>query len=39
MVVPREVHWVATKHVLIYLQGTIGYGLQYLGVGGVRLQS
>jgi hypothetical protein len=38
MVEPREVHWVAAKHVLRYLQGTIGYGLQYLGGGGVRLQ-
>jgi hypothetical protein len=38
MVEPREVHWVATKHVLKYLQGTVGYGLQYLGDGGVRLQ-
>jgi hypothetical protein len=38
MVEPREVHWVATKLVLKYLQGTVGYGLQYLGGDGVRLQ-
>jgi hypothetical protein len=38
MVESREVHWVAAKHVLKYLQGTVGYGLQYLGGDGVRLQ-
>ena len=27
----RKVHWVAAKHVLRYLQGIVGYGLQYLG--------
>ena len=34
---PRHVRWVATKHVLRYLHGTIGYGLRYTSVGGVRL--
>ena len=34
---PRHVHWVATKHVLKYLCGTIGYGLKYTSIGGVRL--
>jgi hypothetical protein len=26
---PKQTHWIATKHVLRYLQGTIGYGLRY----------
>ena len=34
---PRHIHWVAAKHVLRYLCGTIGYGLRYTFVGGVRL--
>jgi hypothetical protein len=38
MVKLREVHWVVAKHMLRYLQGTVGYGLQYLGDDGVRLQ-
>ena len=25
----RQMHWVATKHVLRYLHGTVGYGLRY----------
>ena len=38
MMEPREVHRVATKHMLRYLQGIVRYGLQYLGGDGVRLQ-
>jgi hypothetical protein len=26
---PRQTHWIAVKHVLRYLRGTIGYGLRY----------
>jgi hypothetical protein len=38
MVEPRQEHWVATKHVLRYLRGTMEYGLRYLGDGEVKLQ-
>jgi hypothetical protein len=38
MVDLREFHWVATKHVLRYLHGTIGYGLRYFLSGEVILQ-
>ena len=27
---PRQTHWVAAKHVLRYLRGTVGYGLRYM---------
>jgi hypothetical protein len=26
---PRQTHWIATKHVLRYLRGTVGYDLRY----------
>jgi hypothetical protein len=38
IVEPRQEHWVATKHVLRYLRGTMEYGLRYLGDGEVKLQ-
>jgi hypothetical protein len=37
MVEPRQVHWIAMKHVLRYLKGTMEYGLRYLGGDGVDL--
>ena len=33
----RHIHWVAMKHVLIYLCGTVGYGIKYSSGGGVML--
>jgi hypothetical protein len=38
MVEPRHVHWIAAKHVLRYLHGTVGYGLRYVSDGEVKLQ-
>jgi hypothetical protein len=39
MVESRQVHWITTKNVLIYLQGTVGYGLRYLGGDGVSCRA
>ena len=33
----RRVQWVAAKHILRYLQGTVDYGLDYRQGDGVRL--
>jgi hypothetical protein len=38
MVEPRRVHWIAAKHVLRYLRGTMEYGLRYVRSDGVQLQ-
>jgi len=38
MVESRQIHWVATKHVLRYLCGAVGYGLRYVSGGEVRVQ-
>jgi hypothetical protein len=37
MVEPKCVRWVATKHVLRYLRGTVEYGLRYIWGDGVKL--
>jgi hypothetical protein len=37
MVESKQVHWVATKHVLMYVCGIVGFGLKYVRGGGVRL--
>jgi hypothetical protein len=34
----RQIHWVATNHVLRYLRGTVGYGLRYASSIDMRLQ-
>jgi hypothetical protein len=37
MTEPRQRHWVAEKHILRYLRGTITYGLRYTSSGGLFL--
>ena len=37
MVEPRSVHWVAGKHVLRHLSGTMDFGLDYKRSEGIRL--
>jgi hypothetical protein len=34
---PRQDHWIATKHVLIYICGTINYGLRYITSSDIQL--
>jgi len=34
---PRHIHWIAAKHILWYLRGSIAYGLRYTSSGGVLL--
>jgi hypothetical protein len=34
---PRHEHWIATKHILIYLHGTLNYGLRYASSSDVQL--
>jgi hypothetical protein len=38
MTEPRQRHWVAEKHILRYLRGTITYGMRYTFSGGLFLQ-
>jgi hypothetical protein len=35
---PRQPHWIAVKHVLRYIRGTIGYGLRYASSVNLSLQ-
>ena len=37
MVEPRRAHWVAAKHILRYLRGTVEYGLKYTKGNEVQL--
>ena len=34
----RQFHWVASKHMLRYLHGMVGYGMRYVSGGEVRLE-
>jgi hypothetical protein len=34
----RQIHWIAMKHVLRYLRGTVGYGLRYASSVDMNLQ-
>jgi hypothetical protein len=34
---PRHEHWIAAKHVLRYIHGTINYGLRYTASSNIQL--
>jgi hypothetical protein len=34
---PKQEHWIASKHVLIYIRGTINYGLKYTASNDIQL--
>jgi hypothetical protein len=34
---PKQEHWIATKHVLRYIRGTINYGLRYTASNDIQL--
>jgi hypothetical protein len=34
----RQTHWITTKHILRYLQGTVGYGMRYASSVDLSLQ-
>jgi hypothetical protein len=34
----RQTHWIAVKHVLRYIRGTVGYGLRYASSVNLSLQ-
>jgi hypothetical protein len=34
---PKQIHMVVAKNILIYVQGTIAYGIRYTSSGGVML--
>lgn len=35
---PRQIHFVAAKHILRYVHGTLGCGLKHTSCGGLKLQ-
>jgi hypothetical protein len=35
---PRQTHWIAVKHELRYIRGTVGYGLRYASNVNLSLQ-
>ena len=37
MVDPQRLHWMASKHILFYIRGTVEYGLFYERRGSVQL--